>query len=231
MKKILIIEDDATLREELRLLLENGGYAPCVTTDFENAADEAARLRPDLVLLDILLPDANGQSILREIRSGSDIPVVMLTSRGTDADEIISRSSGADDYVTKPYNPALLLLRIETVLRRTGGRGSEEELTYRGMRLNLLRSSVTYKGAETVLSRNEMNILHCLLKKRGTIVSRDELMDYLWDRSDFVDDNTLTVNINRLRKRLEGLGFPDVIETRRKQGYMRSEERRCRERV
>lgn len=220
MKKILIIEDDATLREELRLLLENGGYAPCVTTDFENAADEAARLRPDLVLLDILLPDANGQSILREIRSGSDIPVVMLTSRGTDADEIISRSSGADDYVTKPYNPALLLLRIETVLRRTGWRGSEEELTYRGMRLNLLRSSVTYKGAETVLSRNEMNILHCLLKKRGTIVSRDELMDYLWDRSDFVDDNTLTVNINRLRKRLEGLGFPDVIETRRKQGYM-----------
>lgn len=220
MKKILIIEDDATLREELRLLLENGGYAPCVTTDFENAADEAAQLRPDLVLLDILLPDANGQSILREIRSGSDIPVVMLTSRGTDADEIISRSSGADDYVTKPYNPALLLLRIETVLRRTGGRGSEEELTYRGMRLNLLRSSVTYKGVETVLSRNEMNILHCLLKKRGTIVSRDELMDYLWDRSDFVDDNTLTVNINRLRKRLEGLGFPDVIETRRKQGYM-----------
>ena len=220
MKKILIIEDDATLREELRLLLENGGYAPCVTTDFENAADEAGRIRPDLVLLDILLPDANGQSILREIRSGSDIPVVMLTSRGTDADEIISRSSGADDYVTKPYNPALLLLRIETVLRRTGGRGSEEELTYRGMRLNLLRSSVTYKGAETVLSRNEMNILHCLLKKRGTIVSRDELMDYLWDRSDFVDDNTLTVNINRLRKRLEGLGFPDVIETRRKQGYM-----------
>ena len=220
MKKILIIEDDATLREELRLLLENGGYAPCIATDFENAADEAARIRPDLVLLDILLPDANGQSILREIRSGSDIPVIMLTSRSTDADEIISRSSGADDYVTKPYNPALLLLRIETVLRRTGGRGSEEELTYRGMRLNLLRSSVTYKGAETVLSRNEMNILHCLLKKRGTIVSRDELMDYLWDRSDFVDDNTLTVNINRLRKRLEGLGFPDVIETRRKQGYM-----------
>lgn len=220
MKKILIIEDDATLREELRLLLENGGYAPCVTTDFENAADQAAQLRPDLVLLDILLPDANGQSILREIRSGSDIPVIMLTSRSTDADEILSRSSGADDYVTKPYNPALLLLRIETVLRRTGWRGSEEELTYRGMRLNLLRSSVTYKGAETVLSRNEMNILHCLLKKRGTIVSRDELMDYLWDRSDFVDDNTLTVNINRLRKRLEGLGFPDVIETRRKQGYM-----------
>lgn len=220
MKKILIIEDDATLREELRLLLENGGYAPCIATDFENAADEAARIRPDLVLLDILLPDANGQSILRDIRSGSDVPVIMLTSRSTDADEIISRSSGADDYVTKPYNPALLLLRIETVLRRTGGRGSEEELTYRGMRLNLLRSSVTYKGAETVLSRNEMNILHCLLKKRGTIVSRDELMDYLWDRSDFVDDNTLTVNINRLRKRLEGLGYPDVIETRRKQGYM-----------
>ena len=220
MKKILIIEDDATLREELRLLLENGGYAPCVTTDFENAADEAARIRPDLVLLDILLPDANGQSILRDIRSGSDVPVIMLTSRSTDADEIISRSSGADDYVTKPYNPALLLLRIETVLRRTGGSGSEEELTYRGMRLNLLRSSVTYKGAETVLSRNEMNILHCLLKKRGTIVSRDELMDYLWDTNKFIDDNTLTVNITRLRRKLEEIGLYDVIETRRGQGYL-----------
>lgn len=220
MKKILIIEDDVTLREELRVLLENGGYETCITVDFKNAAAEAARLEPDLILLDILLPDANGQSILREIRSGSDVPVIMLTSRSADADEIISRSSGADDYVTKPYNPALLLLRIETVLRRMGGRHEEEELTYRGMRLNVLRSSVTYQGEETVLSRNEMNILHCLLKKRGTIVSRDELMDYLWDRSDFVDDNTLTVNINRLRKKLESLGFPDVIETRRKQGYM-----------
>ena len=220
MKKVLIIEDDVTLREELRVLLENGGYETCITEDFQNAAAEAARLGPDLVLLDILLPDANGQSVLREIRSGSDVPVIMLTSRSTDADEIISRSSGADDYVTKPYNPALLLLRIETVLRRMGGRHEEEELTYRGMRLNVLRSSVTYQGEETVLSRNEMNILHCLLKKQGMIVSRDELMDYLWDRSDFVDDNTLTVNINRLRKKLESMGFPDVIETRRKQGYM-----------
>lgn len=219
MKKILIIEDDTVLREELCLLLKNGGYDPCTISDFGNGAEEAVQSEPDLVLLDILLPDANGQLILREIRRKSDVPVIMLTSRDTDADEIISRSSGADDYVTKPYNPALLLLRIETLLRRAGG-SKEEKLTYRGMRLNLLRSSVTYKGRETVLSKNEMNIFHCLLKKQGTIVSRDELMDYLWDRSDFVDDNTLTVNINRLRKRLENIGFPGVIETRRKQGYM-----------
>lgn len=220
MKKILIIEDDAVLRGELEVLLENSGYVPCIVTDFENAAREAVKMKPDLVLLDILLPEANGQSILREIRSKSDIPVIMLTSRSAEADEIISRSSGADDYVTKPYNPTLLLLRIETVLRRSGDRRPEEELTYRGMRLNLPRSSVIYKGRETILSRNELNIFHCLLKKQGSIVSRDELMDYLWDRSDFVDDNTLTVNINRLRKRLESLGFPDVIETRRRQGYM-----------
>ena len=220
MKKILIIEDDAVLRGELKVLLENSGYIPYIVTDFENAAREAVKTKPDLVLLDILLPEANGQSILREIRSKSDLPVIMLTSRSAEADEIISRSSGADDYVTKPYNPTLLLLRIETVLRRSGGRRCEEELTYRGMRLNLPRSSVVYEGRETILSRNELNIFHCLLKKQGSIVSRDELMDYLWDRSDFVDDNTLTVNINRLRKRLENLGFPDVIETRRRQGYM-----------
>ena len=137
-----------------------------------------------------------------------------------DVDEIVSRSSGADDYVTKPYNPTLLLLRIETVLRRTGGQPREEELSYRGMRLNVLRSSIFYKGEEHVLSHNEMTILHCLVKNRGRIVSRDELMDYLWDNSEFVDDNTLTVNINRLRKRLDGIGMGDVIETRRRQGYI-----------
>ena len=220
MKKILIIEDDKVLRGELKILLGANGYETVEVTDFEDTAGQVLAAEPDLVLLDIILPGANGQMILREIRAKSDVPVIMLTSRNEDVDEIVSRSSGADDYVTKPYNPTLLLLRIETVLRRAGGQPKEEELTCRGMRLNVLRSSIFYNGEEYVLSHNEMTILHCLVKNRGRIVSRDELMDYLWDRSDFVDDNTLTVNINRLRKRLEGLGYPDVIETRRKQGYM-----------
>ena len=211
MKKILIIEDDKVLRGELKILLGANGYETEEVTDFENTADRVLAVKPDLVLLDIILPGANGQMILREIRAKSDVPVIMLTSRNEDVDEIVSRSSGADDYVTKPYNPTLLLLRIETVLRRAGGQQKEEELTCRGM---------FYNGEEHVLSHNEMTILHCLVKNRGRIVSRDELMDYLWDNSEFVDDNTLTVNINRLRKRLAGIGMGDVIETRRRQGYI-----------
>lgn len=221
MKKIMIIEDDRVLRKELKLLLENSGYDTMEMDQFDDAAKKITDAQPDLVLLDILLPGANGQSILREIRERSDVPVIMLTSINREVEEIMSRSSGADDYVTKPYNPTLLLLRIETILRRTGGQPPQEEtLVYRGMKLNLLRSSIQYGEEELVLSHNEMTILHCLLKNRGRIVSRDELMDYLWDLSDFVDDNTLTVNINRLRKRLASIGLEQVIETRRKQGYL-----------
>lgn len=146
MKKILIIEDDNVLRGELKILLGANGYEAEEVTDFEDAAGQVLAAEPDLVLLDILLPGTNGQMILREIRAKSDVPVIMLTSRNEDVDEIVSRSSGADDYVTKPYNPTLLLLRIETVLRRTGGQPREEELPYRGMRLNVLRSSIFYKG-------------------------------------------------------------------------------------
>lgn len=220
MKKILIVEDDRVLRNEVRTLLEGSGYETAVLEQFDRVPEEAEELKPDLILLDIILPGANGQAILRELREKSDVPVIMLTSRDGDVEEILSRSAGADDYITKPYNPTLLLLRIESVLRRASGQPKEEELTYRGLKISLPRSSIIRDGDEIVLSHNEMTILHCLLKNRGRIVSRDELMDYLWDFSEFVDDNTLTVNINRLRKRLASIGLEDVIETRRKQGYM-----------
>ena len=220
MKKILIVEDDRVLRNEVKALLEGSGYETAVLEQFDRVPEEAEELKPDLILLDIILPGANGQAILRELREKSDVPVIMLTSRDGDVEEILSRSAGADDYITKPYNPTLLLLRIESVLRRASGQPKEEELTYRGLKISLPRSSIIRDGDEIVLSHNEMTILHCLLKNRGRIVSRDELMDYLWDFSEFVDDNTLTVNINRLRKRLASIGLEDVIETRRKQGYM-----------
>ena len=220
MKKILIVEDDRVLRNGVKTLLEGSGYETAVLEQFDRVPEEAEELKPDLILLDIILPGANGQAILRELREKSDVPVIMLTSRDGDVEEILSRSAGADDYITKPYNPTLLLLRIESVLRRASGQPKEEELTYRGLKISLPRSSIIRDGDEIVLSHNEMTILHCLLKNRGRIVSRDELMDYLWDFSEFVDDNTLTVNINRLRKRLASIGLEDVIETRRKQGYM-----------
>ena len=216
MKKIVIIEDDKILREELEILLNDSGYQAEILSDFTDAAAQVRQIRPDLVLL-----------------------VIMLTSKDGEVEEIMSRSSGADDYVTKPYNPTILLLRIETILRRTEqtGRQSEqrassvrgekaegeavqEELQDEELRLNLLRSTVSYHGDEVVLSKNELAILHCLMSRKGQIVSRDELMDHLWDMSEFVDDNTLTVNINRLRKRLAQIGLENKIETRRGQGYL-----------
>lgn len=129
-------------------------------------------------------------------------------------------SYGADDYITKPYNPALLLLKIEALFRRLKPQEKQEELEYRGVFLNPLKSTLRYQDREIVLSKNEISIFHYLLKNRGKIVSRDELMDYLWECNDFVDDNTLTVNINRLRKKLEEIELTGVIETRRRQGYI-----------
>ena len=188
--------------------------------DFAHAEEEVRKAEADLLLLDIILPGSNGQEILRNLRKTSDIPVLMLTSKTGETDEILAMSYGADDYMTKPYNPALLLLKIEAIFRRIQPKSSEEETEYQGVRLNLLRSTVEYGEKEVVLSKNEMSILHYLMKHRGKIVSRDELMDYLWDCNDFVDDNTLTVNINRLRRRMEEAGISGMIETRRRQVYI-----------
>ncbi len=220
MKKIAVVEDDLVLREALTGLLEENGYETCVVEDFQKAREVLLAMEPDLVLLDILLPGANGQEILRSLRKESQIPVVMLTSRSGDMDEILSMSYGADDYIVKPYNPTLLLLKLEALFRRMGPKEHTEEIQYGPVTVNLLRSTMRWEDREVVLSKNEISILYYLIKNRGRIVSRDELMDYLWDCSDFVDDNTLTVNINRLRKKLQEAGVEHAVETRRKQGYI-----------
>lgn len=188
--------------------------------DFQRAREVLLAMEPDLVLLDILLPGANGQEILRSLRKESQIPVIMLTSRSGDMDEILSMSYGADDYIVKPYNPTLLLLKLEALFRRMGPKEHTEEIQYGPVTVNLLRSTMRWEDREVVLSKNEISILYYLVKNRGRIVSRDELMDYLWDCSDFVDDNTLTVNMNRLRKKLQEAGVEHAVETRRKQGYI-----------
>ncbi len=220
MKKIAVVEDDLVLREALTGLLEENGYETCVVEDFQRAREVLLAMEPDLVLLDILLPGANGQEILRSLRKESQIPVIMLTSRSGDMDEILSMSYGADDYIVKPYNPTLLLLKLEALFRRMGPKEHTEEIQYGPVTVNLLRSTMRWEDREVVLSKNEISILYYLVKNRGRIVSRDELMDYLWDCSDFVDDNTLTVNINRLRKKLQEAGVEHAVETRRKQGYI-----------
>lgn len=218
MKKILVIEDEAPLREELGLLLKNNGYEVLYLTSIEDPVNEILRINPDLILMDIVMPKINGQYLLKTLRQNSNVPVIMVTSKNTEMDEMLSLSYGADDYITKPYHPQLLLLHIEALFKRINKQPSS--LNYRHVKINLERSSLESSDGEIVLSKNEMGIFYFLYLHRGSIVSRDEIMDYLWNTERFVDDNTLTVNMNRLRKKLSDIGLQDVIETRRGQGYL-----------
>ncbi|WP_294467198.1 response regulator transcription factor [uncultured Anaerofustis sp.] len=219
MSLILVVEDDNKLRGELTLYLKNNGYEVDEILDFKNSVDIILSGHADLVLLDITLPGIDGEYICREVRKSSDIPIIMLTSRNNEMDELLSINYGADDYITKPYNPRILIARIEALLKRAN-KNFSDVIIYNGLKLNISKSTFSYKDKEIDLSKNELKILHFLLKNKSRIVSRDELMDYLWDNNEFVDDNTLTVNINRLRKKLEGVELKNFIETKRGQGYI-----------
>ena len=219
MKKILVIEDEENIRDEIVILLSTSGYNAETISSFDNTVQDIIAASPDMVLLDINLPFKNGKDVLRELRSRSDIPVIMVTSSDSERDELISMGYGADDYITKPYNPTLLLLRIGNIFKRLGG--SAEVADYRDVRIDFRRSLIIGKdGTETVLSKNEMLILSFLYNHRGQIVSRDDLMKDLWNNSEYLNDNALTVNISRLRSKLSDAGVENAIETRKGQGYI-----------
>ncbi|MCR5105914.1 MAG: response regulator transcription factor [Eubacterium sp.] len=219
MKRILVLEDEKNIREEILILLGTSGYNAESVTSFENSVEEILSSAPDMVLLDINLPYKNGKDILREVRQKSDVPVIMVTSSDAQRDELISMGYGADDYITKPYNPTLLLLRIGNIFKRLGGNAELGE--YQGVRIDFRRSIIISKdGTETVISKNEMLILSFLYNHKGQIVSRDELMTDLWNNSEYLNDNALTVNISRLRSKLAEAGVSNAIETRKGQGYI-----------
>lgn len=220
MKTIYIIEDDKKIREELSAFLMKNGYrchAPC---EFEFIIDDALNKKPDLILLDINLPSIDGYYICREIRKKSDVPIIVVTSRDTEIDELMAMNLGADDFIAKPYNTQILLAHISSVLKRTSRDTLSDKIDCGNFQINLSKSSIIYNCAEYELTKNELKILVCLYENRGTIVSRDDLITHLWNSDMFIDDNTLTVNINRLRKKLEDIGLDQVIETKRGRGYM-----------
>ena len=217
MKKILIVEDDQVLREQLMHLLENSGYEAMGVTCFEAVREQLENTDADLILMDINLPGTNGEALLQEYRKKHETPVIMLTSRTGEMDEVLSMSYGADDYVTKPYNPTILLLRISAVLKRAVK--TEGVQMYGDIEVSTVKGSLTRGAQEVVLTKNEMIIFQLMLDRRGEIVTRDELMTALWDNDEFVNDNALTVNISRLRTKLAELGADKAIETRKKQGY------------
>lgn len=221
MEKIIIVEDDKIIREELQSFLSKYGYEVVAPSEFENIVEFILNENANLVLLDINLPVFDGYYICREVRKKSEVPIIVVTSRDSDMDELMSINLGADDFVTKPYNTQILLARIGALLKRSGSNTvSTNILTYKDFQLNLSNATVLYNGKEIDLTKNEVKILSYLINHKGEIVSRELLMEYLWTSEFFVDDSTLTVNITRLRKKLEEIGIENVIETRRGLGYI-----------
>lgn len=221
MSKILIVEDDKKLREELIKYLRNNMYEAEGLNNFSNSIEDILKFNADLVLLDINLPNIDGEYILKELRKVSNVPITMITSKDTELDELISLNYGADQYVTKPFNLQILLAKIASLLRRSASFSSNQnKIEMQDFILNLSKSSLEKGEKEIELTKNELKILHFLVSKRGQIVSREEIINYLWDSESFIDDNTLTVNMTRLRGKLEEIGLGKNIETKRGQGYI-----------
>lgn len=218
--KILIVEDHEPIRLELCKFLEKYNYEAKAVVDFENVVECCLEEQADLILLDINLPVYDGYYICREIRTQSDVPIIVVTSRDSEMDELMSMNIGADDFIAKPYNTQILLARISSILRRTKKSSEDSLIEYHGLKISLEKSIMSYQDKEMELSKNEIRILYTLIQKREAIVSRDELMESLWQSNEFVDDNTLTVNVNRVRKKLEAIGLDNFIQTKRGRGYM-----------
>lgn len=231
MSKILIIEDDEGIREGLSALLLTSNYLPLVLDLNYISVEKIQELSPDLILLDINLPNINGRDFVREIRKSLNTPIIMVTSHNTEMDEALAISYGADDFITKPYNPTILLLRIAAILRRTNS--ISDTMNYRNLQVDFKKGIISkinpnskniptdcFKKQTIELTKNELLIFRTLLFNQERIVSRNELMTELWDNCEYINDNALTVNISRLRDKLEKLGEKDTIETRKGLGYI-----------
>ena len=221
MQRILIVEDDKKLRKELETFLTKHGFIAKGLEKFDNTIQDILNENADLILLDINLPYTDGEFVCKEVRKTSDVPIIMVTSRDNEIDELMSLNYGADQYVTKPYNIQILLAKINGLLKRNKKSDKEmQEIDCDGFKLNIAERVIKKDDRKIELTKNEYTILYYLCINRGRIVSRDEIMDYLWESEEFIDDNTLSVNVKRLRGKLEELGLVDRIETRRGQGYI-----------
>lgn len=218
MIKTKIIEDDLSIANELKEILQRSGYLAEVTEDFSNILEQVRKEQPNLILLDINLPKINGELLLQQIRKENNIPIIMVTSKNTEVDEVLSMSYGADDYITKPYNPTILLLRIGAVLKRS--ERVSDKIFYHNLEVIPQKGIVKQENDEIILTKNEMIIFLYLLQHQGKIVTRDELMTDLWNNDEYINDNALTVNISRLRSKLKEIGYEEAIETRKGQGYI-----------
>ncbi len=219
--KILIIEDEAVIRRELKILLENAMYEAAVLTEFHHILPQIAEQSPDLILLDINLPGCSGFDLCTQIRGEMDVPVIFLTSRTDSMDELNGILKGGDDYITKPYQAPILLARIGAVLKRTmGGRLKEQtQFVHKDVRLDIAGCVLACRDKQTELTKAEMKILYRLFRQPGEYVSRTDLIEYLWENRIFIDDNTLSVHMTRIREKLKAIGVHELIVTKRGLGY------------
>ncbi len=220
MRKIMIVEDDKTICKELKELLENASYEVILLENFEYAYEEIIKASPDLILLDINIPYLSGEILLKKIRETNNIPIIMVTSKNSEVDEVLSMSYGADDYITKPYNPTILLLRIGSILKRM--ENNANTMQYKDLTIYRQKGMIKKENKEIILTKNEMIILNYLLNNQNRIVTRDELMTDLWNNNEYINDNALTVNVSRLRSKLKSIGHENAIETRKGIGYILS---------
>lgn len=220
MYKIIIVEDDKEIREELTILLKNGGYDVFCITDFENVEKQVLEKECHLILLDVNLPVRSGYEICSKIRAKSKVPIIFVTSRNNSMDELNGIMLGGDDYIEKPYNVPILLARIKNLLGRTySDENKESKIEYKGIVLNVLKSTVSYNGKEIELTKTEIKTLYYLFKNTDMIISRADIINYLWDNEVYADDNSLSVIITRIREKLKDIGVENLIETKRGQGY------------
>ncbi|MCM1050134.1 MAG: response regulator transcription factor [Clostridiales bacterium] len=219
-EKILIIEDDLTIQTQLKTLLSGNGYEVFAVTDFSQTIRQLKDFAPHLVILDIKLPGNSGFEICSQIRTFSDIPIVFVTSSNTDMDELNSIMLGGDAFITKPYNTAILLAKIAALLKKAQPSPQTEILTWQGADLHLESGVIEYNGQKAELTKNELKILYYLFKNGGKICPRNDIVDFLWDNQLYIDDNTLSVNITRIRDKLVSIGLTDFIKTKHRQGYI-----------
>lgn len=218
-QKILIIEDDPIIRAELVTLLDGNDYEALAVIDFTIVIQTVKAFQPHLILLDIKLPQTNGFTLCSQIRSFSNVPIIFVTSCTTDMDELNSIMLGGDAFITKPYNTAILLAKIASLLKRVYPTEAQTSLTYQGTILHLDSSKIEYVGQQADLTKNELKILCYLFKHAGAICARADIVEYLWDNQVYIDDNALSVNINRIREKLASIGLTDFIKTKHRQGY------------
>lgn len=221
MYKIMIVEGEINIRMKLKMILENALYETILVSDFNNVVGQIIDCSPDVVLLDVNLPKESGLKICADLRKSSDVAVIFVTSNNSSMDELNCITLGGDDYIYKPYNAPILLARLSSLLKRIkkSTDNSENLFIHRDVTLSVLSATVSYDNKDVELSKTELKILYYLFNNIGKFISRVELVEYLWDNQLFIDDNTLSINITRIRNKLQAIGVNDFIETKRGLGY------------